>query len=132
MSSLAEVFGEVIHSYSRAQAIADGVLVDVGSRERMFKFPVAMTQAAYSATVAWPDSESLGALQDEAGRLHDVLWMTALAARRPGKTDRMKVQLHVVPRGSTSGKTRLVELEAVCGPGDNFEPVITIQFPGED
>jgi hypothetical protein len=27
---------------------------------------------------------------------------------------------------------KLVELKAVCGPGDNSEPVITIMLPEED
>ena len=41
-----ELFGEVISSYSRAQAIEDGVLVDVSSVARAagIKFPVAMTR----------------------------------------------------------------------------------------
>ena len=40
-----ELFGEVISSYSRAQAIEDGVLVDVSSvaREAGINFPIALT-----------------------------------------------------------------------------------------
>ena len=30
------------------------------------------------------------------------------------------------------GRPHLVELRAVCGPGDNYEPVITIMLPNED
>jgi hypothetical protein len=39
---------ELIHSYSRRQAIADGVLIDVTptAREAGIKFPVALTAAA--------------------------------------------------------------------------------------
>ncbi|MCE9563538.1 MAG: hypothetical protein K8U57_15970 [Planctomycetes bacterium] len=38
---------EVIHSYTRANALADGVLVDVSetAREAGIRFPVALTQA---------------------------------------------------------------------------------------
>ena len=53
-----ELFGPVIHSYTRAQAFADGVLVDVtnatdasGRKLSPFKFPVAFTRAAYAATI---------------------------------------------------------------------------------
>lgn len=46
-------FGEVIHAYTRAQAIEDGVLVDVSHMAcRMgFKFSVAITAAAYHVYV---------------------------------------------------------------------------------
>lgn len=30
------------------------------------------------------------------------------------------------------GRRRSVILKAVCGPGDEWEPVITIMMPGED
>src|SRR5690606_27193956 len=44
----ADVFGEPIHVYTRAQALADGVLVDAGplAGEAGFHWPVALTQAA--------------------------------------------------------------------------------------
>jgi hypothetical protein len=39
---------DLIHSYSRAQAIADGVLIDVSAtaREAGIRCPVALTRAA--------------------------------------------------------------------------------------
>ena len=65
--------------------------------------------------------------------LHDVLWMTFCAIRRSGgQTDRVTVELYRVPRDGHSQEAELVTLESVCGPGDEAEPVITIQFPGED
>ena len=41
------VFGPPIHTYTRAQALADGVLVDAGplAKEAGFRWPVALTQA---------------------------------------------------------------------------------------
>jgi hypothetical protein len=50
------LFGEIISSYSRAQAIEDGVLVDVSdtSREAGISFPVAMTRAVWDQYVAVP------------------------------------------------------------------------------
>jgi hypothetical protein len=119
---------DIISSYSREQAIEDGVLVDVSRIQRLFKFPVALTRAVWADCVEWPESE--GAHQDQTGRLHDVLWMTFCAVRRGGHTDRVDVEVLVVPRGGT--RPGLVRLEAVCGPGDEGEPVITIQYHGED
>jgi len=38
-----------------------------------------------------------------------------------------------VPEGSTATpRARLVTLKALCGPGDDGEPVITIMLPEED
>jgi type I site-specific restriction endonuclease len=47
-ATAAEIFGEPIHSYTRADAFADGYLVDVTdtAREAGFRFPVALTRAA--------------------------------------------------------------------------------------
>src|SRR5712691_6811961 len=52
------LFGPVIYSYSRAQAISDGgVLVDVSETARAAKFtiPVAMTATVWSRCVEVPD-----------------------------------------------------------------------------
>ena len=76
------VFGPLIHAYTRADALADGSLVDVTTvaREAGFTVPVAVTRAVWLDCVAWADDG--GACQDEAGRLWDVLWMARFAARR--------------------------------------------------
>lgn len=130
-----DVFGPIIYSYSRAQAIADGVLVDVTTiaQETGFKFPVALTRAVWSDCIEWSESDSKrkgGWPQDEAGRLWDVLWMAKLAARRGGQ--RIAFQVLRVPREGRGFRPRLVTLVAHCGPGDNGEPVITIKQPNED
>jgi hypothetical protein len=131
-------WGEVISAYSRADAIADGELVDVSAmaREAGIRLPVAVTRAVWEDCVAWDDadSERKGWPQDQDGRLWDVLHMTRAAILRTpsGVTDRVRVQLFRVPRTGGGVQPRLVELVAVCGPGDNAEPVITIQMPGED
>ena len=64
--------GEVIFSYTRAQAIADGVLMDVSelAQESGFRFPVAVTAGVWAECVAVPDGVEG---QDETGRLWDVL-----------------------------------------------------------
>jgi len=121
---------DVIYSYSRAQAIADGVLVDVSdmAKEAGFRYPVAMTAAAWADCVAWPDSNR-GAGQSESGRLWDVLWMTKLAIKGADGDRVMVTVLRVPARG---GRAAPAALQAVVGPGDGWEPVITIMLPGED
>jgi len=130
--NMTQIFGEPISSYSRRQAIEDGVLVDLMQeetaglvREAGFKFPVAMTSGAWEAAIG-PIAGKLPDGQDLKGRLWDVLWMLKIAIRaiRPLATTRIDFQVRV------SG--RLVPLYSVVGPGDDAEPVITILLPGED
>ncbi len=132
---LAEIFGEVIYSYTRAQAIADGMLVDVSATasEAGFPVPVALTRAAWADCVRWDDRDSRRqTYQDEAGRLWDVLWMTAIAARRNSDAQAFRFQLYRIPRGGKGLRPRLVDLVCHIGPGDNGEPVTTVTLPGED
>ncbi|RLJ64603.1 DUF6573 family protein [Sulfurisoma sediminicola] len=127
------IFGEVIHSYTRAQAHCDGVLIDLSdtAREAGIAFPVAITKAAWADCVEWTDEDSKRqTYQDEAGRLWDVIWMLKLAARRGGSE--IRYQLYRVPRGGRGVRPRLVTLKAICGPGDQGEAVITVMLPGED
>jgi hypothetical protein len=120
---------DLVHGYSRAQAIEDGVLIDVTAtaREAGIRYPVALTAAAWERCVAVPPGV---ACQDEAGRLWDVLFLLALAARR-GKGDVIRFGVHV--RNDNRERTPpLVRLKALCGPGDLGEPVVTVMLPDED
>jgi hypothetical protein len=128
---------QIIHTYTRAHAIEDGVLRDVTAHAATagFRVPVALSAAAWADCVAWDeaDNDRKGTVQDEAGRLADVLTMTYLAVRRhPGDTDRVRVQLVRTPRPGRTRTARPAELHAVIGPGDQAEPVITIMMVGED
>jgi len=127
---------DIIDSYSRAQAIEDGVLVDVTAtaREAGIKYPTAITRAAYEKYVAWTaeDNERKGALQDESGRLWDVLSMLRFAALRSGGGSRLDYTLYVVPREGPSVTAALVQLKSICGPGDTAAPVLTVMLPEED
>lgn len=74
---------DLIHRYTRAQALEDGVLVDVSetAKEAGFRVPVALTQAAWADCVHWTEDDSASVVhQDQSGRLWDVLWMARLAA----------------------------------------------------
>lgn len=123
---------DIIHVYSRKRAIADGVLVDVTATavEAGFKIPVALTSAVYEDCVRWDEAD--GRVQDEAGRLWDVLWMAFNAAMRNRGGQRVEFELLRVDRagyGYTPGRVRLA---MEVGPGDTGEPVITIMQPHED
>lgn len=133
-NGMTEIFGGPIHTYGRSEAIEDGILVDVTdtAREAGFAIPVALTVGAWEDCVAWSEADSQRqAYQDERGRLWDVLWMAAQAARK-GNGERLAFQLYRVPRGGRSIRPRLTTLHMVIGPGDAGEPVATILLPGED
>ena len=121
----------IIHSYTRAEALADGEQIDVSTvaREAGIRFPTFLTRAVYDAFVIVPPSV---AGQDEAGRLWDIVWMTRIAIQqsKPG-ADRIDVPLHV---RNDNRRARLVRLVAVCGPldMDQPEPAITLMLPSED
>jgi hypothetical protein len=145
--SMDELFGELIYSYSRAQAVEDGVLVDLNDPSFTFrpgfnicaeagiKYPVAMTTAAFVKTVSEPGTP-LPPGQDISGRLWDVLTMFKVAAKQGGEEIHFPVS--VVNWVSVDGerinrtKRETVILKAICGPGDSADPVITILLPDED
>lgn len=122
-------FGEVIHTYSRAQALEDGSLVDASAlaREAGLRFPVALTRAAWTHCVALSPAATRAG-NDETGRLWDVLWMMAVAVRRRPQGSDVLFELHCV---TTSDRASLVRLRAVIGPGDDAEPVVTVMLPEE-
>jgi len=121
---------DVIFSYTRAQAIEDGVLVDVTetARECGFKYPVALTARAWAEVVV-PPEKARTAGQSEAGRLWDLLWMLLVAIKTsPGGQNTLLYDLIV----SDGERQRTVRLKSICGPGDDSGPVLTIMMPGED
>ena len=135
-SNAESIFGEVVYSYTRAQAVEDGVLVDAGTmaQEAGFKWPVALTSAVWEDCVVWSDDDNCNKpFQDQAGRLWDVLYMASHAIRTSKDSgDRIMFQLYRVPRHGCSMEAELVRLKLIVGPGDSGEPVITILQPHED
>ena len=123
-------FGPVIHTYTRKQALADGVQVDVTktAKEAGISFPVFLTRTVFDAYVAVPDGVQC---QDEAGRLWDVVWMLRFAILRSRGGDRVPVALYV---RNDNTRAKLVKLLATCGPLDidDPQPAITVMMPDED
>jgi hypothetical protein len=122
---------DLIHSYTRADALRDGILIDVSATatEAGFVYPVALTAAAWVTCVAVPPAVPC---QDEAGRLWDVLTMLRHAVRGQG-SNASEVRFGVHVRNDNRERIPpLVRLKALCGPGDRGEPVITVMLPQED
>lgn len=122
---------DLISSYTRRQAIADGVLIDVTetAKEAGFKMPVAVTAALWAECVTVPHGISE---QDERGRLWDVLFSLSFSIRanRPvGSAHPFRVCVRNTPG---DGPAELVELYAVCGPDDDGGPCLTVMKTDED
>jgi hypothetical protein len=126
-----EIFGPVIYSYTRKQALEDGEQIDVSTtaREAGIKFPVFLTRAVFEAYVRVPEGVTC---QDEAGRLWDVVWMLRYGILRnpPGESQTLLFKLNVRNRGGT----RLITLRASVGAMDIDDPApaILVSLPDED
>jgi len=122
----------VIYSYTRAQALADGVLIDVTDHAKAlgFRVPVALTDHLYNGYVAFvpPGLESEG--QSTAGRLHDLLTLAMIAARISKGTDRVTFKVDFL---MNPNRKETVEVIAHIGPGDDGAiPVLTLMLPEDD
>ena len=120
----------VVYSYSRAQAIADGVLVDVTEEAKAigFKLHTVVTDHLFHGYVE-PPAGLDGEGQSVTGRLHDLMVLALFAARKAVNTDRVtfKVDFLMAP-----GRKETIEVIAHIGPGDHGEPVLTIMLPEDD
>ena len=127
-----EFFGEPIHTYSRAEALEDGVLVDVtqAASEAGFVFPVAITAGVWADVNDIPEAKQ--GIQDVDGRLWDLLFSAAQrckksSGKRSDEEDGLPFDLimHI-------GAAPYYHAKVHLGPGDEMEPVITIMKPNED
>ena len=121
----------VIYSYTRKQAIEDGVLVDLTNwaSESGFTIPVACTSTVWHQYVVPPEgTKELG--QSERGRCSDVLWMLFVAIKRSRQGgDRVMFEVIFL---NAKKRHETVQLKAICGPGDDGEPTLTLMLPNED
>ena len=119
---------DILFSYTRADALADGVLIDLTklATEAGIKIPTAITQAAWHAAIE-PPSDCPEQSVD--GRAWDVLTLLRFEALRNGQATRLDFIVSVT-RNSRSSED--VHLKALVHPGDTGEPVITIMLPNED
>lgn len=123
--------GECIFSYTRAQAIADGVLINVteAARKAGLRYPVAVTDSLYHQYIEPSDIlESEG--QTISGRLMDVLMLLVFEINRTqGNTSELHFKVSFL---MDAMKTETVGVWSVVNGGDDGNPVITIMLEGED
>mgnify|MGYP001449044328 CR=1 FL=1 len=121
----------VVFSYSRKDALADGVQVDVTetAKEAGFSIPVFLTDTVFNQYVKVPEGVEC---QDEAGRLWDILQVLRYAIKQT-KTEESRLPFQLFVRNDNE-KARLVTLHAVCGALDidDASPSMTIMLPTED
>ena len=121
-SMMHEIFGELIYSYTRAQALADGVLIDLSERARAcgIQYPTACSASVWALIQAIPEPDRDMREVAEAVRISAVLSAMLDAIRKARGTDRVEF------------RALGADLWAQCGPGDHGEPVITVMMQGED
>jgi hypothetical protein len=136
---------EIVATYTTAEAVEDGtlILVDENIRtEAGIRYPVYLTQAVYEKYVKVP--KGMEGIQDETGRLWDVLLMFAIKAKM---TKSAVLFFQLICRLPNEGDwesnekrplkddtIREVHLKAICT-GRDFDdpsPAIFIMKPSED
>lgn len=108
-----------ISKYSRADAIADGLLYDISTyTERVgIVYPVAVTKAV------WGNLEHHDEDENPMSRLAQFILVLRSEMIKGGQKDSINFSL-------TFGQ--LYHFIAAVLPGDNFEPVVTVTMKGED
>lgn len=139
MSDMEEFFGPPISTYSRKEAIEDGMLVPTTdlvpdepdfAKQAGWKVPVALTTTV--ADLCIPTERELAKGQSVKGRLWDVLNMARMYGGRDTDTVFYPCIFWVSGRDQFQGAgSRTVHLKAVIGPGDTMDPVLTIMMGNE-
>lgn len=126
---------EVIHTYSARDALKDGTFVDISeyAKENGFRYRVLTTRKVIDrCTPSKEEEEREG--QSFSGRMHDMLWMAYLAARKSSGSDEI-TSFQVSFRDVVKHRSRdkIETLWAVVEPiaPDDPEPVVIIAFPDE-
>lgn len=132
---------DVIFAYTRADALNDGVLIELPSAKNWgFKVSVAITAGAYAECIAWGEPDpKLG----EILRLREDMVLTCamrearahqrrMKAGKKERPDRIDFNVETIVQRDGLAELRNVELYMVIGPGDQGEPAGTIMLIGED
>jgi hypothetical protein len=116
-------FGETVHSYTRSQAIEDGVLIDLSVLE--------ITRRHWTVQVRCTDSV-WGIIEDAVthhgrdliGILHDLYTVAKHGIKPATSQDRVYFK-------ATVG-VRTHDFVLAYGPGDTAMPVLTLMLPSDD
>ena len=120
---------DVIYSYSRADAVRDGVLIDITDIAKRFgfKYPVAITSNLYFTYIN--QNGGLNSVnQIDNTRLIDLLTAMYYSIKncKDSKTNFVTVKITIKP---SPNETSEIEVWAHCGPADDYRLVITIMLP---
>ena len=121
---------KIISSYTREQAIEDGILIDVTSIfpqcSELYRCPVAITIGVWGVLEQAVNNPLH--CNDLNGLIWDLLYMSIRGVIK--RIDPTEHLFQVIITGA--GLNKYHTFRAICGPGDAAEPVITIMLPGED
>ena len=120
----------IIFSYTRKQAIEDGVLIDVTEQANQlgFKVNTCVTDHLYADYLV-PPAGLEGEGQSLEGRLTDLLFRTLIAAKASSTGDRVEFDVLFL---MSPGRWDTAHILAIMGPGDHGEPVLTIMLPEDE
>jgi len=127
---------EYVYSYSRSEAIDDGVLVDVSQlgKEAGIRFPVAVTAAVWHGYIE-PNEKLEEAGQSSEGRLWDVLNVFVYEVRKlikAGRANNDTILFKVLFLMEPDETPKDVQLKGIVSGGDDCSPVFTLMLPNED
>ena len=123
---------EIVHMYTRANALEDGVLINLNAIDEIadlvqshYKFPVDLTESVWAIVCAAVDDDE--GCNDLAGVIHDLLFMSKACYEEINQSERIfKVLIHL------NGELKEYRFKAVFGPDETWAPVVTIMLPLED
>lgn len=132
---------DLVYAYTRADAIRDGVLIELPQAQEVgFRVPVAITTAVHATCVAWnePDPKLAAILRLR----EDALLLAAIAEARAHRRrqhagieqppDRIDFSLETIALRDGIASMVTIRLYMVIGPDDDGAPVGTIMVIGED
>lgn len=114
------LFGDAIYTYTRKQAIDDGILTPVDGSPYGFHLPTVIAAGLYGECESWAAHENCDVetiISQVLALAHEKIVETAL------ESDRLNIDLPWRP-GSY--------FIAHIGPGDRGEPVLTFMMPEDD
>lgn len=117
-------FGDRIYSYTRADAIRDGVLIDLSRLDIIrghWRHPFACTYSVFQLLKLAAKTEG----SDLVGLLHDVSFIAKIASQTRGARSDT-----VIFKAAIGDRNQPLKLH--IGPGDTPEPVLTLMLPDED
>ena len=122
----------LIYSYTRQQAIDDGVFIDVSdmAKEAGFSVPVAVTSNLWHRHIV-PSESAKSYGQDCKGRLFDVFWMLYGRISGTKQNERLVTFKVIFADGPHPRDRQIVELWAVCEDDGRGKPALNIMLPAD-